>query len=178
MKWILCFSLLLGACNDAEPPTYAGGGPILPGGSAPSDGAGGAGGFGGQGGAGGGPKGACDNASDVVSIENAGLPIREVAGRCGSLTNVSTFCASFVFDAAQYEECISQCVEENVSGLSVECAACFGALERCGLEEGSSCRIFCQDDSCSASCLDCLNAGGCLESYENCRGLPGDGCPS
>jgi hypothetical protein len=140
-----------------------------------SGGAGGAGGFGGEGGAGGGALGACDNDSDLEALEGAGDNVRDIARDCGLPNNVSSFCASLIFNALQYEECITECVEETVDGLSTECSACYGELERCGLE--LFCRTQCQLNNCSRSCLDCLNRAGCIEEFEDCRGLPGDGCP-
>jgi len=176
MKWLLCFALLLAGCSDSPPPS-AGGGSNLPGVGPGTGGAGGAGGAGGTGGVGGAPRGACDNAKDIDAAEAAGVSLREVASSCGSLANVSTFCDNFKFNAEQYEECVSDCVEDEVPGLSIECASCYGALERCGLVQFPSCRISCQQNLCSTLCLNCLNDAGCLEEYEDCRGLPGDGCP-
>jgi len=138
-------------------------------------GVGGAAGFGGEGGAGGGALGACDNDSDLEALEGAGDNVRDIARDCGLPNNVSSFCANLIFNPPLYEECITECVEEAVDGLSTECSACYGELERCGVE--SICRTQCQLNTCSTLCLDCLNLAGCIEEFEDCRGLPGDGCP-
>ncbi|MFW2387993.1 MAG: hypothetical protein ACN4G0_06640 [Polyangiales bacterium] len=178
MRWLLLIGLLLSGCSDSPPPTYGGGAGAVPGGSIPDPGGtggnGGAGGSGGEGGDGG-SMGACDNATDIGAMEAAGESLRDVARSCGLPNNMSSFCASLIGTGGLYEECISDCVEESVPGLSTECAACYGALERCGL--ASLCRTSCQLNNCSSLCLDCLNRGGCIEEYETCRGLPGDSCP-
>ena len=145
------------------------------GGMGGAGGIGGAGGMGGAGGAGGGALGACDNESDLDALEGAGDNVRDIARDCGSRNNPSSFCGSLIFDLPRYEECVTECVEEAVDGLSTECSACYGELERCGIEE--LCRTQCELNACSRSCLDCLNLAGCIEEFEDCRGLPGDGCP-
>ena len=145
------------------------------GGTSGSAGTGGSGGMGGAGGAGGGALGACDNESDLDALEGAGDNVRDIARDCGSRNNPSSFCDSLIFNLPQYEECVTECVEGAVDGLSTECSACYGELERCGIEV--LCRTQCELNACSRSCLDCLNLAGCIEEFEDCRGLPGDGCP-
>jgi hypothetical protein len=132
------------------------------------------GGIGGAGGVGGGALGACDNESDLDALEGVGDTVRDIARTCGLPNNPSSLCG-LIFNAPLYEECITECVEEEVPGLSTECAACYGALERCGFDW--FCQTQCQLNSCSPVCLDCLNLPGCLEEFEECRGLPGDDCP-
>lgn len=174
MTWLLAIGILLAGCGDAPPATVGGGAGNAPIGSVPEPGS--SGGSGGAGGAGGDPesRGACDNASDVDAIEAAGRALRDVARDCGLPNNMSSFCASLIGTGGMYEECISDCVEGSVPGLSTDCSGCYGALERCGL--ASLCRTQCQLNNCSTLCLDCLNRAGCIEEYEACRGLPGDGC--
>ena len=177
MKWLLVLSFCVAGCGNDAPPTVPGTGtPIPPGmGTGGTGGVGGAGGFGGEGGVGGGALGACDNDADLEAIEGADDTMRNIARDCGLPNNVSSFCASLIFNPPRYEECITDCVEESVDGLSAECSACYGELERCGLE--LLCRTQCQFNTCSESCLHCLNLAGCIEEFEDCRGLPGDGCP-
>ena len=177
MKWLVVLSVfVVGCANDAPPAVPGTGTPVPPSmGSGGTGGVGGAGGIGGEGGAGGGALGACDNESDLDALEAADGAPRDIARDCGLPNNVSSFCANLIFNPPLYEECITECVEETVDGLSAECSACYGELERCGLE--SFCRIQCQLNNCSRSCLDCLDLAGCIEEFEDCRGLPGDGCP-
>jgi hypothetical protein len=177
MKWLLLLCLCVAGCGNDAPPTVPGTGtPIPPGmGTGGTGGVGGAGGFGGEGGVGGGARGACDNDSDLEALEGVDDNVRDIARICGLPNNVSSFCAGFIFNVPLYEECITDCVKEAVDGLSPQCSACYGALERCGLE--LFCRTQCQFDTCSESCLNCLNLAGCIEEFEDCRGLPGDGCP-
>ena len=175
MKWLLILALGVLGCGDEPVPTFGGGGGTVPPGKIPGDG--GAGGAGGAGGVGGvEPKGACDNASDLGAIETAGGSIRDVASDCGSLLNPSS-CSSLILNAPRYEQCITDCVEAEVPGLSTECASCYGALEGCGVQQIPSCWTSCQNNTCSDLCLNCLTDAGCIEGYETCRGLPGDGCP-
>jgi hypothetical protein len=174
MKWLLILCLCVGGCSDDAPPPVTGrpGSGVGEGGG--NAGTGGTGGGGGAGGVGGGAIGACDNESDLEALEGVGDDGRNIARICGSLSNPFTICASLASSGRQYERCIIACVEDEVPGLSSECAACYGALERCGLD--SFCWARCQLNSCSPPCLDCLDLAGCIEEYEDCRGLPGDGC--
>jgi hypothetical protein len=133
---------------------------------------GGAGGIGGGGGGvGGAGIGACDNESDLEALEGADSSPRDIARDCGRMFE----CANAIGITGRYGDCVSDCVEETVDGLSTECSSCYGALERCGLE--AFCRPQCQVNTCSTLCLDCLNRADCIEEFEDCRGLPGDGCP-
>ncbi len=169
MKWVLVLSLCFVGCSEQQPPAVSGGSGV------------GVVGGGGSGGAsavdggtdaevdGGEPKGACDNESDLEAL--AGDDVRDIARMCG-LPNMSPFC---LVNSQPYEECISECVADEVPGLSTECAACYGALERCNLD--SFCRTQCQFNGCSTLCLDCLNLAGCIEEFEECTAIPGDGCP-
>ena len=176
MKWLVVFSVFVVGCTNDAPPAVPGTGtPVPPGmGTGGTGGAGGAGGFGGEGGAGGGALGACDNDSDLDALESVDDNAREIARICGSPNNPASLCG-LISNAPLYEECITECVEEEVPGLSTECAACYGALERCRFDWlcGSQCAF----NACSPLCLDCLNLAGCIEEFEECRGLPGDGCP-
>jgi len=178
MKWLVVLFICAVGCGDDAPPTIPGSGtPIPPSNVGGTGGVGGAGGSGGAGGVGGGSVGACDNESDLDAIEGAGDSVRNIARICGLPNNMSWFCSSLVFRGPQYEECITECVYDEVPGLSPECAACYGALERCGVAQLPSCLIPCQQNICTPLCLDCLEGGGCIEEFKDCRGLPGDGCP-
>ncbi|MBT8452233.1 MAG: hypothetical protein KJO40_09735 [Deltaproteobacteria bacterium] len=171
MKWFLVLALGLLGCGDDPPPTVSGGGTRVPGGTiGETGGTPGAGGSGGAGGAGGAqPKGACDNGSDLDAIEAAEQSVRDIARNCGLFV-----CAASIGNATAYGECVEGCVSERVPALSTDCAGCYGDLESCGL--ASLCRFQCQGSTCSTLCLDCLNGADCLTAFEECRGLPGDGC--
>lgn len=113
--------------------------------------------------------GACDNRADLVAIAAT------------NLNAVTTFCTGFVCfntlgNFLAYEQCVNACVEENVSGLSSNCADCYGGVARCGLD--AFCFGVCQFNTCGLQCLNCLSFAGCLTEFEECRGLPGDGCNS
>ena len=178
MKWLLVLSFCVIGCASDDPPTVPGNGtPIPPAmGAGGTGGDGGAGGVGGEGGVGGGPKGACYNESDLEALEAADEILRNIASDCGSPTNPSRCAAVVIMNSERYGECIADCVEESVDGLSPECSSCYGDLEQCGLDE--FCRSECQRNPCSEACLDCLGLAGCLAEFEECRGLPGDGCPN
>jgi hypothetical protein len=179
MKWLVVLSLCVVGCGNDAPPVIPGSDtPLSPGNI---DGTGGAGGgAGGGGGTGGedGSIGACDNEADLGVIEGMDSSLRDVARDCGLPNNVFSLCANLIFNGQQYEECIAECIEEEVPGLSTECVACYGALERCGVAQIPSCRTQCQLNTCSTLCLDCLNRVDCISDFEECRGLPGDGCPA
>lgn len=164
--------LVLGCADDTVPTAPGIGGPTPPGGFGGSGGSAGTGGTGGDGGAGGEPepRGACDNSTDLAAIEAAAQNLRDIASACGA----SLQCGSTTGISEQYGECVTDCVEVGVDGLSTECASCYGDLERCGLE--SFCRPQCQVNTCGTLCNDCLYNAGCIDEYERCRGLPGNSC--
>ena len=177
MKWVLLLGLCALGCSDGAPPVVSGNPGSGVGESGGTAGTGGAAGAGGAAGSGGGEaRGACDNESDIDALENAVDTGRDIASDCGLLNNMPPFCASMIGNGESYGECIAECVEEAVDGLSPECSACYGDLERCGLL--SFCRPQCQFNTCSPACLGCLNLAGCIEEFEECRGLPGDDCPT
>lgn len=120
---------------------------------------------------GGEPLGACDNESDLQALEDSFDDARDVSRVCGWPNNDTLL---LCLSVRPYDQCITACVADQIPDLSILCSACYGALEQCGLQ--SFCQARCQFDGCSAQCLDCLNGAGCLEEYEECRGLPGDGC--
>lgn len=131
------------------------------------DGQGGVGGSG-AGGPSGEPVGACDNDSDLQVLASAG-GVRDVARDCGILR-----CSGAIGDTNVYEACVEACIENDVQGISTECAGCYGEMERCGFE--SFCQLRCQSNTCSPMCLSCLNDAGCTEEFEACRGLTGSEC--
>lgn len=117
-----------------------------------------------------GPKGACDNESDLGALESAGDSLRNIARDCGQFS-----CVNNIGNSVLYEDCVTRCVANSVQGLSTDCAGCYGGVERCGHD--AFCRTRCQSDTCSVQCLDCLNGADCITEFEACRGLPGDACP-
>jgi hypothetical protein len=176
MRWGLLFLLCVAGCVEEQPPFP--GGPVGPGtdpgvivGGPPVTDAGMDGAVDG-GEDGGEPLGACDNESDLEALDASIDDGRDIARICGWPNNDTLLlCLSL----RPYDQCITECVADEIPDLSVECAACYGALERCGLQ--SFCQARCQFNGCTTQCLDCLNNAGCLEEYEECRGVPGDGCP-
>jgi hypothetical protein len=174
MKWLLILAVCVAGCADEAPPTVPtspGSGIGVGGGTAGTGGAGGAGGAGGGGGVGGGSVGACDNEDDLQAIEDEDSTMRDVARDCGEGK-----CLIFFSRGPEYESCVHECVKDNVPDLSVECAACYGASERCSHD--SLCTLRCRNDTCSVTCLDCMTVAGCIEELEACSGLPGNGCPN
>jgi len=169
---------VVGCSDPSTAPAVAGGGGDLPITGIRPGGSGGSAGAGGIGGGAGGSEtlGACDNGSDLDAIESAGESLRDIARDCGLPNNPEFTCANLIIiNGPQYGDCIGECVEDRVPDLSSECAACYGGVEQCGLN--AFCRTQCQLNTCGVRCLDCLENAGCIEEYEECRGLPGDGCP-
>lgn len=114
---------------------------------------------------------ACDNADDLAAIENATDTLRNIGGACGSTPE----CFRFVLlenDPVRFALCVTECVQAEV-GISTECATCFGDVAGCGVENGC---LGCENDSCSASCLGCLNGGACLDALDACTGIPAEEC--
>jgi hypothetical protein len=173
MKWVLILSLCVIGCASEAPGSGSGGPGSGVGSGSGGNGGGGGGGGGGEGGAGGGgggeAPGACENESDLDIIESADDSLRNIARDCGTLR-----CGPKVLNPAEYEACVNMCIDEMVQDLSTECTACYGAAERCSLE--ALCRLLCQNASCSLVCLNCLNAGNCIEELEACTGIPDDTC--
>jgi hypothetical protein len=174
VKWVVCCLLCVVGCTEEVPPTVSGEGndgvtigrPPGTGGSGGSPGA--------DGGTdaevdGGEPGGACNNESDLGAIEGANDRLRDIARDCGVF-----LCVNLVGNGELYGNCVSTCVQNSVQGLSFECAACYGDLERCGHD--AFCRARCQNNTCSTACLECLSGADCFLEFESCRGLPGNGC--
>jgi hypothetical protein len=176
MRWAFCCFLCAVGCTQEAPPTVSGDGHGHDGvtiGRPP--GAGGSGGSpGADGGAdaevdGGEPGGSCNNESDLGAIEGANDRLRDIARDCGVF-----LCGNLVGNGELYGECVSTCVQNGVQGLSIECAACYGELERCGHD--AFCRARCLSNTCSMIRMDCLGGADCFTEFESCRGLPGNGC--
>ena len=174
MRCLFLFIALTLSCGEASrAPAAPGGagGPNVVGMNGGGTGSGGSAGAGGAGGAGGESFGACDNASDLEILASSGN-VRDTARDCGGLGRCNGDDPNLNGDV--YEGCITACVENDVQGISNECASCYGALERCGLD--SFCRLRCQLNTCSPMCLSCLRIAGCTEEFESCRGLEGTEC--
>jgi len=169
---LVVLALVIGCSYPSAPPPPGGGTDNPPivgtgntGGSPPLDAGIDAGLDGGE------PNGACDNTLDLVAIVRAG------GGRDASHACSENDCADRIGVPGLYEECVNTCVEDRVAGLSSDCAACYGSLERCSLE--ALCRPYCvNNDTCNVECSNCLRDYGCSEEFEACRGLPGDECPA
>lgn len=152
------------------------GGAAGTGGVAGSSGTGGVGGAGGQagaggiGGAGGGAiVGACNNETDVAALM-ALMPTnaRQIAAACGiSYQNE-------LLNESQFKADVSSCVANGVTGLSPDCANCYGALAFCG---GFTCLFPCDVDSCSIDCLTCPGYEACITELTQCAGRPSTDCP-
>jgi hypothetical protein len=169
MRWPLLLVLLMLGCGETSgAPSAPGGegGPVNVFGS--DNGVGGMSGAGGGGGAGGDVPGTCANDSDLQALASGGS-VRDVARDCGVFR-----CGGVASDAEAYQACVDACIENDVQGISTDCAACYGAIERCGLD--SFCQLRCQTDTCSAMCLSCLEQAGCSAEFETCRGIEGIEC--
>jgi hypothetical protein len=110
-------------------------------------GTGGSGGDGGNGGS----TGACTNQGDVEAICDEAFPAAVQA--CG-LDNLSGTA-----------EDVAMCVSED-TGLSSECAACFGETTKCG---AANCLTECAAGPLSDPCATCLEAN-CDPAFYACAG--------
>ena len=71
---------------------------------------------------------------------------------------------------AAFNQCLTTCTA-GASGLSTECAGCYGDWAGCGAQV---CVPECAGGVGSPSCTDCLSASGCTGLFNACTGLPGD----
>ena len=149
------------------------------GGTAGSGGTGGDGATGGDGGAGGtggiGRMGACNNVDDLATL-TALLPsnarnARQVAANCGLAD-----CISVILDEAAFTTCVSDCVEQTVTGLSSDCSDCYGEYAWCN---SLLCLEACASNSCSSLCqATCPGYDPtCISELKQCDGLLFDDCP-
>ena len=165
--------LLAFACNDETIPAVPEAG--LPPGSLPDGifppppGTGGASGMGGAGGAGGvgGSLGACNSPTDIEILRT--VNVRTNADFCSGVS-----CFNTIASPPLYAQCVTECLEQRVAGLSFECAECYGDELSCGLR--NFCFNSCQFAACSVPCRTCLEFASCTSAFEVCRGLPGNGC--
>lgn len=184
---VLLAAMAVGACADAVPPPPPGGvigigGPGGPGGPGGADGIGGAGGAGGTVGSGGGAgtggvggiggaagsggpgtPGACNNQDDLDALA-ALLPdnARQVAANCG----FTPLCSSLISTPDAFAMCVSDCVEQTVTGLSSDCSDCYGDLARCS----RGCLAPCATNSCEPLCLTCNGYAQCIVELDQCAG--------
>lgn len=130
----------------------------------------------GQGGAGGASDGGIDGGIEAGACEN---PLDLDALAAAKVSSVTTSCTGLVClntlgNLLLHQQCVSNCVERNIPGLSSECSACYGDLAGCALD--AFCYSVCQFNTCGLQCLNCLSSADCLTEFEACRGIPGDGC--
>ncbi len=105
------------------------------------------------------PATACNNEDDLGKLNEA------------DSFAIAEYC---VLDAAcgLDEECLATCIVEQ-TGLSGECAACWGAFAACGT---ASCLVDCNvEDPTETSCIDCLETN-CTPALESCAGITWDLC--
>jgi len=185
-----------GCGDDYVPPPSTGGGSVGTGGTGGSVGTGGTAGVGGAGsggsgtggssGTGGGgsggtggtggapPMGACDNASDVSVL--SGLQptnARQIAADCGVPPSDCATLTGMGMEA-EFKACVEACVKEAVTGLSSECASCYGDLALCS---GESCSTACRSNSCTPLCLTCAGYDACIIALDACAGRMSTDCP-
>jgi hypothetical protein len=76
-------------------------------------------------------------------------------------------CPPETFEA--FGDCVASCTTE-VTGLSAECAGCYGALAECAAQV---CLVECAGDPDSPECDLCRSQSRCNMIYDACSGLPG-----
>ena len=192
----LLLSFALAACNQSSTPAAPGGGtggtvgPPATGGSggtgtggsggtAGGSGTGGSAGMGGAAGGNGGAggsggiglgDGACDNVDDLDALSGL-LPnnARNVAASCG------VACAALTVEAL-YVQCVVECVQDDVPGLSEGCATCYGDFAWC---LGLGCNSNCEIDACDPVCeseTSCPGYGSCFADLNQCAGRNSRDC--
>ncbi len=153
--------------------TAGGGGSAGGAGNGATGGNGGDGGNGGVAGTGGiGRMGACNNVDDLAALASL-LPInaRQVAANCGLVS-----CSDSMLGQAAFTTCVSDCVEQAVTGLSSDCSSCYGEYAWCN---SLLCLNACASNSCSLLCqATCPGYDAmCIDALKQCEGLLLDDCP-
>ncbi len=187
--WVLAVAGSVAACNSGIPITNV----------RPPDPTGGSGGTGGISGG----EGACtttENAEVYANLEytnGAGETFTdassEIGADCvgGSMSSVPPLvgcgplaaavlgctpnCPDETIKAAG--DCVADCtqmatIEASPPGLSDECVACTGDTVACG---AASCASVCIADSNAPVCIECRCQNNCIQEFDTCSGLPGDG---
>jgi len=196
--WVLAVAGSVAACNSGSPITNVPPPVIDPG-------TGGSGGTNGTGGSGGGGDGACtttENAEVYANLEyttGAGDTFTgpdaasEIGGDCifGAPSSTPALagcgaeaaavigcfpnCPADIIQAAA--DCVADCtqmatIEAAPPGLSDECVACTGDTVACG---AAFCTNLCVSDTNSDECIGCRCDNNCIQDFDACSGLPGDG---
>ncbi len=194
--WVLAVAGSVAACNSGSPTTNV----RIP----PPGGTGGSGGTAGSGGTSGG-DGACTTTGNVEVYANlefingAGDTFTgadassEIGGDCifGSASSVPVLagcgsqsaavigcfpnCPADTIQAAA--DCVADCtqmatIEASPPWLSDECVACTGDTVACG---AAFCTNLCVSDTNAPACIDCRCENNCIQDFDTCSGLPGDG---
>ena len=89
-------------------------------------------------------------------------------GEAGNVIMCFPNCPQETIDIAA--SCVSQCTQD-ATGLSEDCVACTGDTVACG---AAFCTLQCIADSNAPACIDCRCANNCIQSFEQCSGLPSD----
>ncbi|MGB5415679.1 MAG: hypothetical protein WBN01_13630, partial [Polyangiales bacterium] len=135
-------------------------------------GTGGSSGMGGGGTGGTPPMGACDNTSDLAALTS--LPAtnaRQIAASCGLAPSP---CAALISFENEFKDCVDLCVEQAVTGLSTECASCYGDLAWCSR---ILCLAPCASNACETGCYQtCPGYPGCLDALSQCAGRDSTDC--
>jgi len=114
----------------------------------------------------GGTRFTCIDAATAIAAD---CPIVGCLEETGAVFECYPNCAPDVI--AALDQCVADCTE-GATGLSSECAGCYGGWVGCGAR-------FCLPDCSggkwsSPSCTDCLFGAGCTGRFDACSGLPGD----
>ncbi len=78
-------------------------------------------------------------------------------------------CAMGCLSAPSMVTCVAPCLETS-TGLTGDCAMCYGAAVQCSFE---SCLSECSLDPTGAACQACVAEAGCDAAFETCSGITG-----
>ena len=98
-----------------------------------------------------GPGGACANAAD------------EAVAATFDLQAEATTCTLGCLSAPDLPQCVADCVATE-TGLSGECALCYGESSECGI---ANCAGECAIDQSAPACVACLDAN-CIPAFAHC----------
>lgn len=122
----------------------------------------------------------CDEAASAIGSDcilgssRSEPPVRGCGAESGVVLGCFPNCPPDVVQAAS--ECVTLCVLSTIeqitgSALSESCGACYGETVACG---AAFCTNVCVNDSNAPACIDCRCLNNCIQSFDECSGLPSD----
>jgi len=111
----------------------------------------------------------------IFGCDNSVPPLVGCPNQSAAVIGCFPNCPPEVIAAAA--TCVALCTQEATAtvsppGLSDECVACTGETVACG---AAFCTNLCSSDTNAPACIECRCANNCIQSFDECSGLPPDG---